>query len=162
MNLLTQEQYEKMLQNGIAQQKADQAGDMEDFYPVVKLFTPDANATWLLTEIHPNDNDIAFGLCDLGVGFPEIGSVSLSEILSVRGPYGLPIERDLHFVADKRLSDYAAEALEQGRIVTPSALGDGRGCLLVTVVNDPRNDDTIFLSPFLEGDGQDPDSEIPF
>jgi len=29
-----------------------------DFYPVVKLFTPDANATWLLTEIDPEEEDI--------------------------------------------------------------------------------------------------------
>ena len=36
--------------------------------PVVKLFTPDAGATWLLTEIDPDDHDHAFGLCDLGLG----------------------------------------------------------------------------------------------
>ena len=45
--------------------------------PVVKLFTPDAGATWLLTEIDPDDHDHAFGLCDLGLGMPEIGWVSL-------------------------------------------------------------------------------------
>jgi hypothetical protein len=31
---------------------------------------------------------------------------------------GLPIERDLHFDADKTLSTYASEARERGRIVT--------------------------------------------
>jgi hypothetical protein len=30
---------------------------------VVKLFTPDAACTWLLTELDPDDPDIAFGLC---------------------------------------------------------------------------------------------------
>jgi hypothetical protein len=30
----------------------------------VKLFTPDAGATWLLTEIDPHDQDRGFGLCD--------------------------------------------------------------------------------------------------
>ena len=39
-------------------------------------FTPDAGATWLLTEIDPDDHDHAFGLCDLGQGFPELGYVS--------------------------------------------------------------------------------------
>jgi Protein of unknown function (DUF2958) len=34
-----------------------------DFKPVVKLFTPDARCTWLLTEL--GLDDIAFGLCDL-------------------------------------------------------------------------------------------------
>ena len=36
--------------------------------PVVKLCTPDGGATWLLTEIDPDDHDHAFGLCDLGLG----------------------------------------------------------------------------------------------
>jgi len=35
-----------------------------DFEPVVKIFTPDGNATWLLTELGPNDEYLAFGLCD--------------------------------------------------------------------------------------------------
>ena len=82
----------------------------------MKLFTPDAGATWLLTEIDPNDPDIAFGLCDLGLGCPELGSVSLAEIASVRGPLGLAVERDLYFEADKTLSRYAEEARRAGAI----------------------------------------------
>ena len=39
----------------------------------MKLFTPDANATWLLTELDPVEPDRAFGLCDLGLGYPELG-----------------------------------------------------------------------------------------
>ena len=85
--------------------------------PVVKLFTPDAGATWLLTEIDPDDPDIAFGLCDLGLGFPELGTVSLAELREVRGRLGLPVERDLSFKADRRLSTYAAEAHAHGCIV---------------------------------------------
>jgi hypothetical protein len=38
-----------------------------DPVPLVKLFTPDANATWLLTEIDPEAPDLAFGLCCLGL-----------------------------------------------------------------------------------------------
>ncbi len=85
--------------------------------PVVKLFTPDAGATWLLTEIDPDDHDHAFGLCDLGLGMPELGWVSLAELASVRGRLGLPIERDLHFRAEKRLSAYLRDARHAGRIV---------------------------------------------
>ena len=84
--------------------------------PVVKLFTPDAGATWLLTEIDPDDHDHAFGLCDLGLGAPELGWVSLQELATLRGRLGLPIERDLHFRAEKRLSAYAREARLAGRI----------------------------------------------
>ena len=87
-----------------------------DFKPVVKLFTPDAQCTWLLTEL--GNDDIAFGLCDLGLGCPELGYVSMTELREIRGPLGLPIERDLHFDADKTLSAYAREAREHGRIVT--------------------------------------------
>jgi hypothetical protein len=85
--------------------------------PVVKLFTPDAGATWLLTEIDPDDHDHAFGLCDLGLGAPELGWVSLQELTTVRGRLGLPVERDLHFRAEKRLSAYARDARLAGRIV---------------------------------------------
>jgi hypothetical protein len=44
---------------------------------------------------------------------PELGFIS-----ELRGPLGLPVERDLHFDADKPLSAYAAQAREHGRIVT--------------------------------------------
>jgi Protein of unknown function (DUF2958) len=88
-----------------------------DFKPVVKLFTPDAQCIWLLTELDP-DYGLAFGLCDLGLGCPELGYVSLTKLRSVRGPLGLPIERDEQFDADKTLSAYAEAARQQGRIVT--------------------------------------------
>jgi hypothetical protein len=87
-----------------------------DHRPVVKLFTPDGVATWLLSEVDPDDPDRLFGLCDLGLGFPELGYVSLAEITQLRGKLGLPVERDQHFVADKPLSSYAAEAKASGRI----------------------------------------------
>jgi DUF2958 family protein len=87
-----------------------------DFHPVVKLFTPDANCTWLLSEIDPENEDVGFGLCDLGMGYPELGSVSLSEITALRGKLGLPVERDLHFKAEKSLAAYANEARLLGRI----------------------------------------------
>ena len=60
----------------------------------------------------------AFGLCDLGLGCPELGYVSLLELRTVRGKLGLPIERDLHFEADKPISAYADEARIRGHICT--------------------------------------------
>jgi len=109
--LITDEQRALLLANG----RESIENSHFDPRPVVKLFTPNAGATWLLTEL--DAEDIAFGLCDLGQGFPELGYVSLAELESLRGRWGLPIERDLHFVADKRLSDYAREARLAGRIV---------------------------------------------
>jgi hypothetical protein len=60
---------------------------------LVKFFTPDSNWTWYASEF--DGDDIFFGLVS---GFAvELGYFSLSELQSVRGPLGLPIERDLHF-----------------------------------------------------------------
>ena len=89
-----------------------------DHKPVVKIFTPDAAATWLFTESDPDDPDRLFGLCDLGLGSPELGYVSLEELKEIRGRLGLPVERDLHFVANKPISAYADDARAEGRIVT--------------------------------------------
>jgi hypothetical protein len=87
-----------------------------DPVPLVKLFTPDANATWLLTEIDPDAPDVAFGLCCLGLGNPELGSVSLSELEGVRGPMGLPVERDLHYIETRPISLIANLARRSGHI----------------------------------------------
>lgn len=53
--------------------------------------------TWLITEYDPHER-IAFGWCDLGFGFPELGYVSLDEVQALRiPPIGARIERDLSF-----------------------------------------------------------------
>lgn len=111
MKLLTTRNREQLLRNGRVRAALAEEGKAEaDFLPVVKLFTPDANCTWLLTELDPEEPDLAFGLCDLGMGCPELGSVRISELESVRGAFGLPVERDLHFVPSHTLSVYARAA----------------------------------------------------
>jgi len=112
MELLTAAQREKMLENGRIY-KNDPSFDP---VPVVKLFTPWTDCTWLLTDLDTDDDDIAAGLCDLGFHEPELGCVRLSEIKSIRGPAGLRVERDLHFVAKKTISEYAQEARAAGAI----------------------------------------------
>jgi Protein of unknown function (DUF2958) len=52
------------------------------------------------------------------MGLPELGYVSLSEIEVARGKFGLRVERDLDFVADKPLSVYADVARTRGLIIT--------------------------------------------
>lgn len=93
------------------------ADSQTDHFPVVKLFTPDSQCTWLLTELDA-DEDTLFGLCDTGQGFPELGCVSLSELQTVRGRFGLHVERDLHFKATQTLSKYLEQAQDARRIVT--------------------------------------------
>ena len=64
-----------------------------DKLAVVKFFTPDSNWTWYACEFDGHDR--FFGLVD---GFEkDLGYFSLAELKSVRGPWGLPIERDRHF-----------------------------------------------------------------
>lgn len=116
--LLTKELARKLVRNGIERFKAQEAGkDEPDVEPVVKLFTPDAHATWLLSELDPKDPDLAFGLCDLGLGFPELGDVRMSQIAGVRGALGLLVERDLYWTAKGPLSAYAEAARAEQRIV---------------------------------------------
>ena len=88
-----------------------------DHRPALKLFNPCGAATWLITEMDPDDHDRLFGLADLGMGFPELGYASLADLASIRLPYGLSIERDLHFKAKYPLSVYTAAARAEGRIV---------------------------------------------
>jgi len=60
----------------------------------IKLFTPDSNWTWYLTEFDPSEK-LAFGLV---VGpATELGYFSLAELEQSRGPLGSRVERDLHF-----------------------------------------------------------------
>lgn len=115
MDLITPELRECLLANGRA------ARDNPDFdpFPVLKWFNPCGAATWLITELDPNNEDLAYGLAHLGMGCPEVGHVSVRELASIRLMRGaLGIERDLHWRPDRPLSVYARLAMAAGRIVT--------------------------------------------
>lgn len=105
MKLITRE-IEKSLKKNAALDEAERR-------PVLKLFGGGA-CTWLISE---KEGDTLFGLCDLGLGCPELGYVGLSELEAAKfPPFGLGVERDLHFEAEKTLSAYANEALRYGSI----------------------------------------------
>ena len=109
MKLLTKAIEAKLRKNSAAAGKAD-----IDPVPVLKLFCPWGAATWLLTEL--DEDGRLFGLCDLGMGEPELGYVALEELKGLKGPLGLGIERDLWFKGDEPLSVYTAAAATEGRI----------------------------------------------
>ena len=88
-----------------------------DPVPVLKLFNPVGAATWLATELD-SDDDTLFGLADLGFGCPELGYFSLSEIASVRLPFGLGVERDIGFETPHSLSVWADAARRTGSILS--------------------------------------------
>jgi len=79
----------------------------------LKLFTPDSSWTWHITEGSPikdeSGKEVDFHFFGLVDGHErELGYVALSELQSVRGPLGLPIERDLHW-QPKTLEEIAPE-----------------------------------------------------
>lgn len=109
--MLTKEIENKLIKN----HEANKDGARIDHKPIVKFFGG-SSATWLITEYDKEEN-MFFGLCDLGLGFPETGYASREELESVRfPPFGLPIERDRYFKADKTLSEYEKEARKFQRI----------------------------------------------
>ena len=70
----------------------------------VKFFSPDSNWTWWATEF--DGEDTLFGLVEGHVR--ELGYFRLSELENVRGPLGLPIERDLYW-QPRTLAEIAPE-----------------------------------------------------
>ncbi|PIZ98521.1 MAG: hypothetical protein COX77_04240 [Candidatus Komeilibacteria bacterium CG_4_10_14_0_2_um_filter_37_10] len=87
MKLLTNEILEKLPKLYSQEEKGLEA------VAIVKFFTPDSNWTWYATEF--DGEDLFFGLVE---GFEkEIGYFRLSELQSVKGALGLPIERDMFF-----------------------------------------------------------------
>ena len=55
----------------------------KDHAPVVKLHSKYGKAVWLLSELDAANN-IAFGLCDLGQGKPELSYVSITDLESIK------------------------------------------------------------------------------
>jgi len=92
MKLVTKAIKEKLEKNFRRTMETGESGDV-----VLKLFGGGA-MTWLITDIDPEDGDTMMGLCDIGMGCCEFGSVSLSELQSTKfPPFGLGVERDLSF-----------------------------------------------------------------
>jgi hypothetical protein len=79
----------------------------------VKFFTPSSSWTWYVTEGEPvldeSGREIDFRFFGLVDGHDkEFGYFMLGELEEVRGPMGMPIERDLHF-KPKMLQEIAPE-----------------------------------------------------
>lgn len=108
---LTDQQCVEMLANGAARAR----GESIDPFPIVKLYTPDAGMAWLLVALDA-DGDHAYGLVDLGTGFTELATVSLSMLSGIVGPRGMPVAIEPGYKARKRLSAYVADALRDGMV----------------------------------------------
>ena len=64
---------------------------------VVKFFNPCGAGSWYITEGEKQDNGdwLLFGLCHIQEA--ELGYMMLSDLESIRLPFGLTIERDLYW-----------------------------------------------------------------
>jgi len=90
MKLMTKELEERFRQVG-------SQDEVKDPVIIAKFFNPAGLGTWLATEYSAVDK-IFFGYVSLfGDHCDEWGSFSLEELESYKGPFGLGIERDLHF-----------------------------------------------------------------
>lgn len=93
MKLLTAELTKKLTKAGYHNTK-----------PICKLFTPWGRATWLLTGM---EDGILYGWADLGMQCVEHGGIAtLEEMEAIRGPFGLGIERDLHWTPPTEEVEY--------------------------------------------------------
>jgi hypothetical protein len=78
---------------------------------IVKFFDPCGSWSWYASEgdVQEDGDIMFFGLVD---GFEkELGNFSLNELMSVRGPMGLRIERDLHYGFDHTLAEVMGESV---------------------------------------------------
>jgi hypothetical protein len=80
--------------------------------PYLKLFSPCGGATWLISE-HNKETGLMFGLCDLGMGFVELGYVRLDELKAIKLPFGLTIERDTSWKPKMTLNEYNDAVIEK-------------------------------------------------
>ena len=88
MKLLTEE-----IRKRLPPLYATEETPLEDKMAQVKFFTPDSSWTWYAVEF--DGEDMFWGWVQ---GFEEeFGTFSLSELESVRGKLGLPVERDKFF-----------------------------------------------------------------
>ena len=78
---------------------------------VAKFFNPCGSGTWYATEYNP-ENKTFFGYVSLfGDYNDEWGYFMLSELESVKGPFGLGIERDRH-CGEKPISEFNVPSLQ--------------------------------------------------
>jgi hypothetical protein len=109
----------KMIQNALEVQE----GITRDHAPEVKLFTKYGKGIWLLSELDEKNN-IAFGICDLGQGTPELSYVSIEHLESIKHARLKirMIETDKLFISKYPMSVYLEAARANRRITEDDAL----------------------------------------
>ena len=117
MDWLTDSLKEELLEAGRRQKEADARGEACKL-PVLTYVVLGGVGRWLLAAVSPDDPDIAFGLCHLSGGLPELGYIRLSEMAQLRNAHGIaPFEDSMFKQADRLdVTEYADMARITGQI----------------------------------------------
>jgi hypothetical protein len=103
MKLMTKELEKRFAQVGSQE-------EIKNPLVIAKFFNPTGAGTWYATEYDPQSR-IFFGYVSIfGDWNDEWGYFSLEELESIRGAFGLGIERDLHF-EEKPISEVVPKAV---------------------------------------------------
>ena len=92
MKLITKELEKRF--NSIGDQS-----EVKDPIIIAKFFDPAGAGTWYATEYDSQTNS-CYGYVT-GLGYDEWGSFSIDELEAIKRPFGLSIERDVHFKENK-------------------------------------------------------------
>lgn len=111
--LITKEQFKVLIENAWAVRSG--TADGGDLKPVVKISTEDGMCSWLLTEIDPDDHNMAFGLSDIGLGEPKQEWIWLPQIHNMREKLRQKITNDQDFEPIGTLDNYTDLAFQQRR-----------------------------------------------
>jgi hypothetical protein len=108
MQLFTEQQIEQLHRNDLPENQT------RDHEPVAKIVIPDMGIAYLFTRL--DDTGTAYGLCDVGLGAPELGYIDLHKLQAITDRYSLSVEQDRHFRPKYPLSVYARAAMKAGAI----------------------------------------------
>ena len=104
MKLLTEELKKKFPKLGATENKKP-----EEIPIIAKFFDPVGSWTWYATEGEKEGKDFIFFGFVRGLE-NELGNFSLNELQEIKRPFGLGIERDLHF-GNRMLSEAMKERI---------------------------------------------------
>lgn len=117
MTLFTDEQITQLVKNG------EDPNPDKDHIPVARLKLIGNGASWLVCELNPDDEDTAYGLCDLGHGYAELRSFKISAIETIAEEMEKSLlKRDESFKGQFPISVYFRAACYYFGIVTKESL----------------------------------------
>lgn len=95
------------------QTKLDKAG-WQGNKAICKFFNPMGAGTWIIFGQDEEEKDLLMCVADIGMDCVEAGSVLLSELETLKLPFGLGIERDLSFKGGKDMTHYLQQSTLAG------------------------------------------------